>query len=73
MFKELQENEINKRKFLKEIDQYIEQGKGQTIGQHFQYLLNTKAIFMNRGGQYLKTSNYGEHFTFCNPELTSET
>jgi len=30
-------------------------------------------MFMNRGGQDLKTTNYGEHFTFCNPKLTSET
>jgi len=29
-------------------------------------------MFMNRGGHDLKTSNYGEHSTFCNPELTSE-
>jgi len=28
---------------------------------------------MNRGGHYLKTTNYGEHFTFRNPEMTSET
>jgi len=28
---------------------------------------------MNRGGYDLKTTNYGEHFTFCNPEMTSET
>jgi len=30
-------------------------------------------MFMNRGGHDLKTTNYGENFTFCNPELTSET
>jgi len=35
--------------------------------------LNTKTMFMNRGGHDLKTTNYGEHFTVCNPELTSET
>jgi len=40
-------------KFHEEIDQFIEQFKGQING--------------------LKTTNYGEHFTFCNPELTSET
>jgi len=30
-------------------------------------------MFMKRGGHELKTTNYGEHFRFCNPELTSET
>jgi len=30
-------------------------------------------MFMNLGEHDLKTSNYGEHFTFFNPELTSET
>jgi len=30
-------------------------------------------MLMNRGGHDLKTTNYGEHFIFCNPELTSET
>jgi len=60
-------------KFHEDIDQFIEQFKGQIIGQHFQYLLNTKTIFMNQGGQDLKTTNYGEHLKFCNPELTWET
>jgi len=73
MCKDLQENKINKMKFHEEIDQFIEQLKGEIIGQHFQYLLNTKTMFMNRGGRDLKTTNYGEHFTFCNPEMTSET
>jgi len=67
MCKDLQENKINKMKF------HEEQFNGQIMGQHFQYLLNTKTIFMNRGGHDLKTTNYGEHFTFCNPEMTSET
>jgi len=53
-------------KLHEEIDEFIEQFKGQIIGQHFQYLLNTKTIFMNRGGHDLKTTNYGEHFTVCN-------
>jgi len=39
----------------------------------FQYLPNTKTMFMNRGERDLKTTNNGEHFTFCNLELTSET
>jgi len=39
-------------KFHDEIDQFTE---------HFQYLLNTKTMFMNRGGHDLKTTNYGEH------------
>jgi len=39
----------------------------------FQYLPNTKTMFMNRGGRDFKTTNNGEHFTFCNLELTSET
>jgi len=60
-------------KFHEEIDQFIEQFKGEIIGQHFQYILKTKFMFMNRGGHDLKTTNYGEHFTFCNPEMTSET
>jgi len=30
-------------------------------------------MFMNRGGHDLKNTNYGEQFTFCNPEMTSET
>jgi len=30
-------------------------------------------MFMNRGGHDLKTTNCGEHFTFSNPEMTSET
>jgi len=30
-------------------------------------------MLMNRGGHDLKITNYGEHFTFCNPESTSET
>jgi len=67
------QQEINKMKCHDEIDLFIEQFKGQIIGQHFQYFLNTKTMFMNRGGHDLKTTNYGEHFTFCNPELTSET
>jgi len=73
MCKDLQENKINKMKFNEEIDQFIEQFKGDKIGQHFQYLLNTKTMFMNRDGYDLKTTNKGEHFTFCNPEMTSET
>jgi len=73
MRKDLQENKINKMKFHEEIDQFIEQFKGDIIGQHFQYLLNTKTTFMNGGGHDLKTTNYGEHFTFCNTEKTSET
>jgi len=73
MCNDLHENKINKMKFHEEIDQFIEQFNGQIMGQHFQYLLNTKTIFMNRGGHDLKTTNYGEHFTFCNPEMTSET
>jgi len=28
---------------------------------------------MNEGGHDLKTTNYGEHLTVCNPEMTSET
>jgi len=32
-----------------QIDQFIEQFKGQIIGQHFHYLLRTKTMFMNRG------------------------
>jgi len=71
MCKDLQENKINNIKFHEEIDQFIEQFKGQIIGQHFQYHLNTKTMFMNRGGHDLKTTNYGEHFTFCSSELTS--
>jgi len=55
-------------KFHEEIDQFIEEFKGELIGQHFRYLLNTKSMFMNRGGHDLKTTNYGEHLTFCNPE-----
>jgi len=73
MCKDLQDNKIKKMKFHEEIGQFIEQFKGQIIGQHFQYRLNTKTIFMNRGGHDLKTTSYGEHFTVCNPELTSET
>jgi len=73
MCKDLQENNINKMKFHEKFDQFIEQIKGQIIGQHFQYLLNTKTVFMNRRGHDLKTTNYAEHFTFCSPELTSET
>jgi len=42
-------------KFHEEIDQFTEQFKGEIIGQHFQYLLNTKTMFMNRGGHDLKT------------------
>jgi len=60
-------------RFHEETDQFIEQFKGQIIGQHFQYLLNTKTMFMNRSGYDLITANYCEHLTFCNPELTSET
>jgi len=73
MCTDLQKNKINYMKFHEENDQYIDQFKGQIIGQHFKYLLNTKTMFINRGGHDLKTTNYGEHFTFCNPELTSET
>jgi len=73
MCKDVQENSINQMKLHEEIDQFIEQFKGQIIGQHFQYLLKTKTMFMNRGGHDLKTTNFGEHFTFCNPELTSGT
>jgi len=73
MCKDLLENKINKMKFHEEIDQFIEQFKGQIIGQNFHYLLNTKTMFMNRGGHDLKTTNCGEHFTFSNPEMTSET
>jgi len=73
MCKDLQEIKMNNMKFHEEIDHFIEQFKGQIIGQHFQLLLNTKTIFTNRGGHDLKTTNYGEHFTFCNPEMTSET
>jgi len=62
MCKDLQENKINKMKFHEEIDQFIEQFKRQIIGQHFQYLPNTKTMFMNRGRHYLITTNYGEHF-----------
>jgi len=46
-------------KFHEKIDQFIEQFKGKIIGQHFQYLLNTRTMFMNRGGHDLKTTNYG--------------
>jgi len=70
MCKNLKENKINKMKFYESIDQFIEQFKGQIIGQNFQNLLNTKS---NRGGHDHKTTNYGEHFAFCNPELSSET
>jgi len=73
MCKDLQKIKIKKMKFHEEIDQFIEQFKGQIIGQHSQYLHNRKTMFMNRGGHDLKTTNYGEDFTFCNPELTSET
>jgi len=66
-------NKRNKMKFHEKIDQFIEQVKGEIIGQHFQYLLTPKTMFMNRGGYDLKTTNYSEHFTFCNPEMTSET
>jgi len=48
------ENEISKMKFHEEIDQIIEQLKGQIIGQHFQ---NTETKFMNRGGHDFKTTN----------------
>jgi len=47
MCKDLQENKITKMKFHEEVDQCIEQFKGEIIGQHFQYLLSTKTIFMN--------------------------
>jgi len=72
MCKDVQENKINQMKFHEEIDQFIEQFKGQIIDQYFQYHPKTKTMFMNRGGQYLKTSSFGENFTFCNPELPSE-
>jgi len=49
----LQENKMNKIKFHEEIDQFIEQFKGDIIAQHFQYLLNTKTMFMNRGTLYI--------------------
>jgi len=68
----VKENQTNQMKFHEEIDQFIEQFKGQIIGQHFQYLLKTKTMFMNRGGHDLKTTNFGDHFKFCNTELTSE-
>jgi len=70
---DLQENIIKEIKFNEEIYQFIELFKGWIICQQFQYLLNTKTMFMNRGGHDLKTTNYGEHFTFCNPELTLKT
>jgi len=35
MCKDLQKNIINKMKFDEEIDEFIEQFKGQIIGQHF--------------------------------------
>jgi len=73
MCKDVQENKINQIKFHEEIDQFIEQFKGHIFSQNFQYLLKTKTMFMNRGRHNLKTTNFGEHFTFCNPELTSET
>jgi len=44
-------------KFHEEIDQFIKQFKEQIIGQHFQYLQNTKTMFMNRGGHDLKSAN----------------
>jgi len=37
MCKDLQENKVNKMKFHEEMDQFIEQFKGQIIGQYFQY------------------------------------
>jgi len=37
MCKDLQENKINKMKLHEDIDKF----KGEIIGQHFQYLLNT--------------------------------
>jgi len=49
MCKDLHEHKINKMKFFEEIDQFIEQFKGQIIGQHFQYHLSTKTMFINRG------------------------
>jgi len=42
MCKDVQENKINQFKFHEEIDQFIEQFKGEIIGQNFQCLLNTK-------------------------------
>jgi len=30
-------------------------------------------MFMNRGRHEPKTTNYGQHSTFCNPEMSSET
>jgi len=36
MYKELQENKINKTKFHEDIDQVSEQFKGQILGQHWQ-------------------------------------
>jgi len=44
MCKDVQENEINQIKFHEEIDQFIEQFKGEIIGQHFQYLLYTQTL-----------------------------
>jgi len=58
----LQENKINKMNFYEAIDQFIEQFKGQF--KHKNYV---------HGGHDLKTTKYGGHFTFCNPELTLET
>jgi len=60
MCKDIQEKNIIKMKFHEEIDQLIQQFKGQIIGHHFQYFVNTKTMFMNRGGQDLKTTNDGE-------------
>jgi len=28
---------------------------------------------LSKHNNYVHESNYGEHFTFCNPEMTSET
>jgi len=47
MCKDVQENKINQNKFHEEIDQFIEQFKGEIIGQHSQYLLNIKTMFIN--------------------------
>jgi len=47
MCKDVQGNKINQMKFHEEIDQFIEQFKGQIIGQHLQYHPKTKTMFMN--------------------------
>jgi len=44
MCKDLQENKVNKMKFHEEMDQFIEQFKGQIIGQYFQYWIEVDMI-----------------------------